>query len=190
MAEHFPEEPEPAHPISSSFRSVAGQEGGGRDGEELAGGIISGGGGRRDTGGVTMMPGADRPVSAAGGACGSGSALRHSAQIRLPSAKAADTMKSVFIRPISLRRVSLYRDRTNAARELLCRVARPTQKHALCPGLMAPAIPQRARMRAVGSALRQANRMPHLPRSETIRESLCGLKVTATNLTATPLCAW
>ena len=125
-----------SYPMSSSFRSVAGQDGAGCDGGELAGGTISGGGGSIDTGGVTMMPGADAPVSAAGGACGSVSAQRRPAKIRLPSTKAAATMKSVFIGPISLTPVPLYSDRTDAAGELACRVARPTQKDVPCPVLM------------------------------------------------------
>ena len=113
-----------AHPMSSSFRSVAGQDGGG----ELAGGIISGGSGV-ETGGVTMMPaGGDGAVSAAGGACGSVSAQRRSAEKRQPSATAPTTVISLFIQPISLRPVPLYSDPADAARELPCRVARPTQK--------------------------------------------------------------
>jgi hypothetical protein len=92
--------------MSSSFRSVAGQDGGG----ELAGGIISGGSGV-EAGGVTMMPaGGEGAVSAAGGGCGSVSAQRRSAEKRQPSATAPTTVISLFIQPISLRPVPLYSD--------------------------------------------------------------------------------
>ena len=43
-------------------------------------------------------------------------------------------MTSVFIRPISPRSITLYRDPADAARELLCRVARPTQERCALPG--------------------------------------------------------
>jgi len=99
-----------------------------------------------------MMPGADAPVSAAGGACGSVSAQRRPAKIRLPSTKAAATMKSVFIGPISLTPVPLYSDRTDAAGELACRVARPTQKDVPCPVLMARATCTRGEKEPVGSS--------------------------------------
>ena len=96
--------------MSSSFRSVAGQDGG----VELAGGTISGRNGI-DTGGVTMMPaGGEGSVSAAGGACGSVSARGHSADKRQPSATAATTVNSLFMHPISLRPVPLYSDVTGA----------------------------------------------------------------------------
>jgi hypothetical protein len=118
--------------MSSSFRSVAGQDGAGRAGGELAGGIISGRGGRIETGGVTMMPGADWPVSAAGGASGSVSARRRPTEQRQHSTTAATTVNSLFIQPISLRPVFLYSDPTDAAWELRRRVARPTQKDVPC----------------------------------------------------------
>jgi len=82
----------------------------------LAGGIISGGSGV-ETGGVTMMPaGGDGAVSAAGGACGSVSAQRRSAEKRQPSATAPTTVISLFIQPISLRPARLYSDPADAAR--------------------------------------------------------------------------
>jgi hypothetical protein len=116
--------------MSSSFRSVAGQDGAGDDGggEELEGGAISGRG-RIENGGVTMMPGADGAVSVAGVAPGSVSAQRRSTEKKQPSATAATTVNSLFIQPISLRAVSLYSDPTDATRELPCRVARLTQKN-------------------------------------------------------------
>jgi len=43
-------------------------------------------------------------------------------------------MTSVFIRPISPRSITLYRDPTDAAQELLCHVARPTQERRALPG--------------------------------------------------------
>jgi hypothetical protein len=79
-----------------------------------------------------MMPGADDPVSAAGGACGSVSEQRRPAEKKHPSTTAATTVNSLFIQPISLRLVPLYSDPTDWARELPCRVARPTQKDVPC----------------------------------------------------------
>jgi hypothetical protein len=127
--------------MSSSFRSVAGQDGAGDDGggEELEGGAISGRG-RIENGGVTMMPGADGAVSVAGVAPGSVSAQRRSTEKKQPSATAATTVNSLFIQSISLRAVSLYSDPTGAAWELPYRVARLTQKDVFCLAPLAPAV--------------------------------------------------
>jgi hypothetical protein len=103
--------------MSSRLRLVAGQVCGG----ELAGGWVSGRSGI-EIGGVTMMPaGGDGAVSDAGGSCDSVSASRRPADMSAPSPSTTTAVSTAFMAALSLKPVSMYRDRTPRERRTLMR---------------------------------------------------------------------
>src|SRR5262245_40160209 len=116
-----------------------------------------------------MMPaGGDGATSAAAGASVSVSAHRR-AEKRQPSAKAATTVNSVFMEPISLRPVSLYRNPTGAAE----RTALPSCSADTGSPCLAPWYQQSAwrRTRAVDKPSTQASHKDLVGGGWVIRDS-------------------